>query len=415
MRRATWIAVAAVALFGAGAWWLLRPGSDRPDGPPPAGEVSMDHGATAVEMGEEGTIRLTPDQIRTFGVTFGTVERRPIERTIRAVGLVALDETRVAVVAPKIGGWVEQLHVDFIGKPVSRGAPLLEIYSPELVSAQEELLLAASLESHVGASGVEGVAAGGRDLFDSARRRLRYWDISESQIDELLRTGRVRKTLTLHAPVSGVVLEKSVFEGQAIQPGETLYKIADLSEVWIEAEIFEADLALVHEGMGATVTFAGLPGLTYAGRVEYVYPTLEERSRSMRARIALPNPGGRIRPGMFATVVLEKALGETLTIPRSAVLRAGDKAVAFVDMGGGSLMPHELTLGLEGDEVVEVLAGVEPGARVVTSAQYLLDSESNLAEVMNAMMAQMGTADIGHHAMPGVEGIRDSGAMKGKE
>jgi Cu(I)/Ag(I) efflux system membrane fusion protein len=409
MRREAWVAIAVVGvLLAALAWWLFRPGADRPAGPPGAADVpmtGMNGGAMEMEMGEGGTIRLTTDQIRAFGITFGTVERRPIERTIRAVGLVTFDETRVAVVAPKIGGWVERLHVDFTGKPVSRGTPLLEIYSPELVSAQEELLLASRLEAHVGASGVEGVARGGRDLFESGKRRLRYWDISESQIDELLRTGRVQKTLTLYAPVSGIVLEKDVFEGQAIQPGEPLYRIADLSEVWVEAEVFEADLALVHEGMAATVAFAGLPGLTYAGRVEYVYPTLEQQSRTMRARVALPNPGGRIRPGMYGTVTLERALGETLTIPRPAVLRVGDKAVAFVDMGQGRLMPHELTLGTEGDEVVEVLAGVEPGMRVVTSAQYLIDSESNLAEVMRAMMAQMGAADVGRHPMHGMEGM----------
>ena len=417
MRREGWIAIAiAGVLVGATAWWMLRPGTDRPAGLPSAADVEiegMDRGTMEMRTAEGGTIRLTPEQIRTFGVTFGTVERRLIERTIRAVGIVTFDETRVAVVSPKIGGWVERLHVDFTGKPVSRGASLLEIYSPELVSAQEELLLAASLERHVAPSGVEGVARGGRDLFESAKRRLRYWDISDAQIDELLRTGRVRKTLTLHAPVGGIVLEKNVFEGQAIQPGEALYKFADLSEVWVEAEVFEADLALVHEGMAATVTFAGLPGSTYSGRVEYVYPTLEQESRTMRARVALPNPGGRIRPGMYGTVTLERALGETLTIPRTAVLRVGEKGVAFIDMGEGRLMPHELTLGMEGDEHVEVLTGVEPGMRVVTSAQYLIDSESNLAEVMRAMMAQMGAADVGRHAMPGMKGMNGAPAMQG--
>jgi len=417
MNRGAWIAIAvAGVVLAALAWWTLRPGAERSAGPPSVAEMDMPGmEGMAMEMGEGGTVRLTPEQIRTFGVTLGTVERRPIERTIRAVGLVELDETRIAVVAPKIGGWVEQLYVDFTGKPVSRGAPLLEIYSPELVSAQEELLLAASLEKHVAASGVEGVAPGGRDLFEAARRRLRYWDVSEAQIAELLRTGQVRKTLTLHAPATGIVLEKSVFEGQAIQPGEALYRIADLSEVWVEAEVFEADLALVHEGMPATVTFAGLPGATYGGRVEYVYPTLQEGSRTMRARVALPNPGGRIRPGMYGTVTLERAMGELLTIPRSAVLRVGEKAVAFVDMGEGRLMPHELTLGVEGDELVEVVAGLEPGMRVVTSAQYLIDSESNLAEVMNAMMAQMGTADMGRHAMPGMEGMDSAPGPQGME
>jgi Cu(I)/Ag(I) efflux system membrane fusion protein len=405
MRREAWIGVAAVSVvLAVVAWWLLAPEGQELVGPPSAARMDMagaNGGGMAMDMGESGAVRLTPEQIRTFGVTFGSVERRPMEKTIRAVGLVTLDETGIAIVAPKIGGWVERLHVDFTGKPVSRGESLLEIYSPELVSAQEELLLAARLEQHVSPSGVEGVARGGRELFESAKRRLRYWDISDGQIADLVRTGQVHKTLTLHAPVSGIVLEKNVFEGQAVQPGEALYRIADLSEVWVEAEVFEADLALVHEGMAATVTFAGLPGLTYAGRIEYVYPTLDQRSRTMRARVALPNPGGRIRPGMYGTVTLERALGEALTIPRSAVLRTGDAAVTFVDMGKGALMPHELTIGIEGDEFVEVLTGVEAGTRVVTSAQYLIDSESNLAEVMRSMMAQMSAADVGRHEMPG--------------
>jgi len=357
-------------------------------GSPPGSE----DGGVRVETGE-GAIRLTADQIRTFGVTLGTVDTRPLEKTIRTVGLVSFDETRIAYVAPKIGGYVERLHVDFTGKPVSRGQPLLEIYSPELVSAQEELLLARRLDERLGASGVEGVAAGSTDLLASARRRLRYWDISETQVERVLRTGEVQKTLTLHAPVSGIVMEKNVLEGQAVDPGDNLYLIADLSEVWVEAELFEADVALIHEGMPATIEVAALPGRTFEGRVEYVYPTLREETRSMKARISLPNPGGRFKPGMFATVRLQKSLGEVLTIPSSAVLRTGDDAIAFVDMGEGRLMPHALTLGIVADDYVEVAAGVERGMRVVTSAQFLLDSESNLAEVMRAMMAQMNLPD----------------------
>jgi RND family efflux transporter MFP subunit len=360
-------------------------------------------GMAGMEMGDEGTIRLTADQVRTFGITFGTAEVRPLERTIRAVGLVSFDETRMAYVTPKFGGYVEGLYVDFTGQPVSRGQPLLEIYSPELVSAQEEMLLARGLEEKIGQSGVEGVAAGSADLLAQARRRLRYWDISEAQIERVLSTGQVQRTLILHAPVSGIVMEKNILEGQAFMPGNNLYMIADLSEVWIEAQLFEADVALVEEGMPAAIEVAALPGRTLEGTVEYVYPTLKENTRSMTARIALPNPGGRLKPGMYATVRLEKDLGRVLAVPRSAVLRTGESAVAFVDMGEGQLMPHELTLGMTGEENVEVLEGLRPGARVVTSAQYLLDSESNLAEVMRAMMAQMNLSDV-EMDMPGMVG-----------
>ena len=405
-RRSGLLLGAALALVvAAGVWALSRRGAEPPGdsmaGMPMEGDSVT--GMAGMEMGDEGTIRLTADQVRTFGITFGTAEVRPLERTIRAVGLVSFDETRMAYVTPKFGGYVERLYVDFTGQPVSRGQPLLEIYSPELVSAQEEMLLARGLEEKIGQSGVEGVAAGSADLLAQARRRLRYWDISEAQIERVLSTGQVQRTLILHAPVSGIVMEKNILEGQAFMPGNNLYMIADLSEVWIEAQLFEADVALVEEGMPAAIEVAALPGRTLEGTVEYVYPTLKENTRSMTARIALPNPGGRLKPGMYATVRLEKDLGRVLAVPRSAVLRTGESAVAFVDMGEGQLMPHELTLGMTGEENVEVLEGLRPGARVVTSAQYLLDSESNLAEVMRAMMAQMNLSDV-EMDMPGMVG-----------
>lgn len=342
-------------------------------------------------MSTDGTIRLSSRDLQTFGITFGSAEVRPLTRSVRAVGVVEFDETSVAYMAPKFGGWAETLHIDFTGQPVRAGQPLLDVYAPELVTAQEELLLAARMVDDVGDSELEEVGAGARDLFASARRRLEYWDISPAQIDRLLETGEVRKSLTLLAPATGIVTEKRVSEGQAFQPGTTLYVIAGLSEVWVTAEVFESDLAWVEEGMHVDVGVAALPDRTFDGRIEYVYPTLEEGTRSMRARVVLANPAGALKPGMYATVRMAAELGETLTVPASAVLHTGERAVVFVDMGEGELMPHELRIGARGSDFVEVLSGVEPGARVVTSAQFLLDSESNLAEVMQAMMAQMGS------------------------
>ena len=348
-----------------------------------------DEGMDMEGMAMDGSIRLTPGELSTFGITFGTAEVRPLVRTVRAVGVVEFDETRMAYVAPKFGGWAERLHVDFTGQRVRAGEPLLDVYSPDLVTAQEELLLAARMAESAGMSRFEDVAQGSRDLIESTRRRLAYWDITDEQISRLLETGEVSRTLTVHAPVAGVVMEKDVFQGQAFQPGRNLYMIADLSEVWVSVEIFEADVPLVREGMPAEISVASLPGETLTGTIEYVYPTLAERTRSMRARIAVPNPGARLKPGMHATAVLRAALDETLTVPSSAVLHTGERAVAFVDMGGGELMPHELRLGARGEGYVQVLESLEPGHGVVTSAQFLLDSESNLAEVMQAMMAQM--------------------------
>jgi len=394
---------ATVATFAvvAVAIWLVA-GSQEPAG---QGEAAMQDmsgmemgGMPGMKMsgtGDQGSVRLTAGDVATFGITFGSAEVRPLSREIRAVGLVEFDETRMAYVSPKFGGWAERLHVDFIGQVVRRGQPLLDVYAPELVTAQEELLLAARLADSLAGSRVDDVAAAAADLYASARRRLEYWDITGEQIDRLLETGDVRKSLTLYAPASGVVMEKDVFEGQAFQAGANLYMIADLSEVWVNAEVFQADVALVHEGMRVDVTVDAVPGTAFTGRIQYVYPTLDDRTRSMRARIALANPGARLKPGMYATVRLAADLGEVLTVPATAVLRSGERAVVFVDLGGGSLMPNEVVLGVRGGDFVQVLSGLEPGQRVVTSAQYLLDSESNLAEVMRAMMAQMNQSDMG--------------------
>jgi Cu(I)/Ag(I) efflux system membrane fusion protein len=351
-------------------------------------------GMEGMSMVGDGSVRLTADQIRTFGVTFGTVERRTLTDEVRTVGIVNFDETRMAGVTPKFGGYVERLYVDFTGRPVRRGEPLIEIYSPELVAAQEELLLAARLEQDLDRTTVPGVPRGSMNLLAAARQRLRLWDISDAQIDGILRTGRAQRTLTLHAPVSGIVVEKNILAGQAVQAGQPLYTIADLSEVWVEAEVREADAGLIAEGDVATVEVSAFPGRPLRGRVEYVYPTLQEQARTLKARIAIANHDGRLKPGMYATVRLSAPGRTALTVPTSAILNTGERRVVFVDMGAGGLMPHEVEIGRVAGEYSEVLSGLEPGQRVVTSAQYMLDSESNLAEVMRSMIGMMNMSDV---------------------
>lgn len=391
----------ALAAVLGGAWAIAGNRDDQEDaGQEQAGEMEGIEGMAGMDMGgmgmgSDGSVRLTADQIRQFGITFDFVGERTLEDAVRTVGIVNFDETRMANVVPKFGGFIERLYVDFTGKAVRRGQPLVEVYSPELVAAQEELLLAVRLEESLGESAVPGAPAGASDLIGAARRRLRHWDVSERQINEILRGGRARRTLTLHAPVSGIVVEKSVLQGQAVQAGQPLYTIADLTEVWVEAEIREADAGLVREGSPANVDLTAFPGRPVVGRVEYVYPTLQSEARSLKARIALPNPDGRIKPGMYATVRLTTPVRTALTIPTSAVVRTGERQIVFVDMGGGELMPHEVETGRVAGDYTEVLSGVEPGQRVVTSAQFLLDSESNLAEVMKAMMGQMNMSDMG--------------------
>ena len=345
--------------------------------------------------GEGGSIRLTTEQMGTFGVTFGFAEVRPLSRDIRAVGVVEMDEARVAQVSPKFGGWAERLHVGFTGEGVRAGQPVIDVYAPELIAAQEELLLARGMLQRAPTGTVPGVQDPGEEIYSAARRRLEYLDVSPAQLDQILDSGEVRRTLTLYAPVSGVVTEKHIVLGQSFEAGADLLVIADLSSVWVTAEIFDADFPVVREGLSAEVTVAGLPGRSFSGPIDYVYPTVADRTRSLRARISVANPRGELKPGMYATVRVTASFGEVLTIPSSAVLQTGQRAVTFVDLGDGMLMPQVIELGVSGDDLVQVISGVEPGQRVVTSAQFLLDSESNLAEVMRAMMAQMNVSDMG--------------------
>jgi Cu(I)/Ag(I) efflux system membrane fusion protein len=373
-------------------------------------------------MTNGGAVTFTADQIRQFGITFGSVEVRPLTTETRTTGVVTVDETAVTQVAPKFGGFVERLHVNFTGQPVQRGDALLDIYSPELVAAQQELLLAGQLQRQIGRSAVPGVPASTTDLVDAARRRLRLWDVSDAQIDEVLRTGQARRTVTLYAPSSGVVIDKKVVEGQSIQPGDHLYTIANLSSVWVEIPLREVDAAAIRPGSGADIELVSLPGRPFKGRVAYIYPTLDSASRAVRARVVVSNTNGVLKPGMYATVRLETPSRSALTVPNTAVLHTGDRNVVFVDMGRGRLMPLDVELGRAAGDYTEVLAGLEPGQRVVTSAQFLLDSESNLGEVLRAMMGQMTGSDVGRTGnmsnMPGMNTapapVSDKGAdMRG--
>ena len=402
-RRATLLA-AVLVIVGIGVWAIVANGNPR------AGKMSaasVPATMAGMNMSANGSVSLTAGQIRQFGVTFGTADVRLLTAETRTTGVVAFDETRMAQVVPRVGGFVERLHVNAMGQPVRRGQPLLEIYSPELVAAQEELLLAGGLQRDIGRSAVPGVPGSSTDLVAASRRRLRLLDVSDGQVDEILRTGRVRRTLTLFAPVSGVVIEKKVLQGQAVMPGQQLYTIADLGDVWVDVQLREADVASVRTGTGADIEVAGLPGGAIKGRVAYIYPTLDSMSRSVRARVVISNSSGLLKPGMYATVRLSTPSRSALTVPASAVLRTGERNIVFVAQPNGELRPVEVEVGRTAGDYTEILAGLEAGQRVVTSAQFLLDSESNLGELMKSMVAQPGAGDQGTAGgmkdMPGME------------
>jgi len=396
IRNAVWMSgLAGLALVIAVVWMVV---AHRSNGTPGATDATS--GATAMASmpgmagATGGSVRLTPDQIRQFGVTFGTADVRPLDATVRTTGTVMADETTLAQVVPKFGGFVEHLYVDFTGQVVRRGQPLLAIYSPELVAAQQELLVAARVDRTVGDSQVPGVPAGDGSLVAATRQRLALWDISDVQIDDVLRTGRAAHTLTLYAPVTGTVLEKHVVQGQAIQAGETLLTLANLGHIWIDIALRETDAGAVRVGSATEVRLTAFPGRPFQGQVAYVYPTLDSATRSVRARIAVANPKGLLKPGMYATVRVTTPLRRALTVPTSAVMNTGDRTLVFVDKGGGALMPRVVVPGRVAGDYTEIISGVDLGQRVVTSAQFLLDSESNLAEVMKGMIGQMNISDM---------------------
>lgn len=381
-------------------------GTDRGDGD--QATVAADSGAMADMPGMEGmegmamdaeagaTVGLQPGQAERIGLRWGEVAREPLTRTIRTSAAVEYPESGMVWVSPKVSGWVERLHVTFEGASVRRGDPLLEIYSPELVTAQEELLLVRRLEDDLVAG---GVSRGGDSLLAVARRRLAYWDISDVQVERLLETGEVLKTLTLHAPATGVVMRKDVFEGQGVKAGDNLLMIAPTDPVWVEAAVYEQDLPFVRTGLPVEVAVQGLPGESLRGRVAFVYPALREQTRTVVARVEVPNPRGRLRPGMYATVRIENRTEPVLSVPSSAILHTGTRGIAFMDMGGDRLMPMVVETGRAGDDRVEIISGLLAGDRVALSAQFLLDSESNLMEAMQAMMAQMGRAAMDMEGM----------------
>jgi Cu(I)/Ag(I) efflux system membrane fusion protein len=323
-------------------------------------------------------VHLAPAQARAIGVTYTVVERGALERTVRTVGQVVAAEPRIADVTPKFEGFVERLYVDATGLAVHRGQPLLTVYGPMLVAAQEELLIAKQLAASVDSSDVEAWH-NAQALLAGARRRLAYWDISEAQIEQIERTGQITKTLTLTAPFDGVVIEKMVVAGQAVMPGMKLYRLADLSTVWIEGDVFEQDLGLIRVGAPARVEISSYPGRPFGGRVDFVGPVVDAQSRAGRVRVALPNPGGLLKPGMNATLFFEGQLGaDVLSVPAEAVVMTGARNLVFVVSREGALQPREVTLGPRAGERVQVLSGLKQGERVVASANFLVDAESRL-------------------------------------
>lgn len=355
-----------------------------------AEKADMGQAQASREPVPAGTVTIPPERLQTIGVKYDQVARRPLEKIIRTVGRVAVDERRLAKVTIKFHGWIEKLLVSATGDHVKKGQILFTIYSPDLVATQEEYLLALQSRKQLGESEFPEVARGSKELLEATRRRFQLWDITEDHIRELERTGKVMKTLPIHSPITGTVIKKEALAGAHVEPGEELYTIADLSRLWILADIYEYELSFVKVGQLAAVTLSYEPGIALTGRVGFIYPTLDPKTRTARVRFELDNPDEKLKPDMYANVELRVDLGTRLAIPQEAVIESGQKQVVFLHHGGGRLEPRLIKTGIKTGEWYEVLEGIQEGEHVVTSANFLIDSESRLKAVVEGMGGMAG-------------------------
>lgn len=367
-----------------------------PDTSPTPKKDSMGMDYIPVYEGEDedtgGTVKISTAKVQRLGVRTAPVERRVLDAVVRASGRVEVDERRLATITPKFEGYVEKLYVNATGQYVARGTPLFEAYSPELLATQREYAIAAQgLAQMKGAD--EATLAGMKRLAESALERLRNWDVTDEQIARLAAGGAPQRALSFRAPASGHVIERKATQGMRFMPGEMLYQIADLSSVWVIADVFEQDIGRVRVGQPAVVLLAAYPGTRFDGRVTYIYPTLQPDTRSAQVRIELANPGGRIKPAMYAQVELPAAGTSVLAVPNSAVIDSGTRRVVLIDQGEGRFEPREVKLGAHGDEFVAVLEGLKEGERVVVAANFLIDAESNLKAALGGMTGGSNAAE----------------------
>jgi RND family efflux transporter MFP subunit len=355
-----------------------------------------------------GTIKVSPAAIQSMGVTTTKVQVRPLSRLTLTVGMVTFDERNLNVITTKMDGWVERLYVRATGDPIHRGQALLSIYSPELVTTQQEYLLALKNLRTMQKSKIPEYQEGARRLLAAARQRLKYWDIPDSQIDALEQTGQVRKTLTLNSPVNGIVTKRMVTQGMYVKAGMPALEVADLSTIWVDADIYQYELPWIKVGQPVTMTLDYLPGESFQGRIDYIYPYMKEATRTARVRLRFPNPGLKLKPEMFAQVKIESpVVHNAVVIPSDAVLDTGQKQHVFIALGQGRFEPREVKLGVLGnDGMREVLSGLKGGEEVVTSAQFMLDSESRFREAVQMMMPSMEKGSMKEETPPAMPGMK---------
>jgi len=365
--------------------------SDRPGECPICGmdlvpvEEKEGHGEHGSQVEGFASLELDPRQQQLIGVTTAPVERKVVTRTVRAAGTVVPDERRLFMVHSKVSGWIDRLYVDSTGQPVAAGQPLLSLYSPEFYATQEEYLVARGALREPGPGGEEETSWGTEALRDAAERRLAYWDVDPAAVERLAEAGEPTKALTVRSPYSGYVLEKQARVGMYVQPGAPLYTVADLSRVWVEADVYEYELPFVKVGQRVRITLPYYPAEPLEGTVKFIYPFLNASSRTIRLRVDVANPGLKLKPDMFADVSLEQELGEHLVVPTEAVLDSGERKIVFVAHDGGHFEPREITVAARVEDYYVVAGGLREGETVVTSGNFLIDSESRIKGALAAM------------------------------
>ena len=400
------------ALFTAGYFWALR-GIDHETSATAkssdaAGIKGIENKAGMEGMSgtSSGMVMVSPEKQQLLGVRTAVVEKRPLVKSVRTVGIITYDETKITQVYSKIEGWIDKLYVNYTGKLVEKGQPLFTIYSPDLLATQQEYLLAIKAKERLSASSIPEVRSGALSLVEASKRRLALWDISENQIRELEEKGEAQRTLTLYAPHSGFVIKKEAYQGMKIMPDKELYTIADLSTVWVNVDIYESEIPFIRPGQKASVALSYDPSATFNGRVSYIYPSVDEKTRTAKVRLDFPNPGFKLKPDMYVNAEIKIDGGNHLAVPEEAVLDSGTRKVVFIDKGNGHFEPKEVKLGANMDGHYQVLSGLNEGEKIASSSVFLLDSESRLSEAMGAMTGMPGMS------MEGVAGMQD---MKGKE
>lgn len=361
--------------------------SDKPGIAPDCGMTLVPKYADEQNMAKmpSGTVSISPEKQVLAGVRTAVVERKPLVRDIRTTAQIVADETRIAHVHVKVAGYIDKVYVDFVGQLVKKGQPLFTLYSPDLVSTQEEYLIAKRGNATLGNAPFREISEGSQSLLQSARQRLKLWDISDDQIKELDETGKVSKDLTFYSPITGFVTDRKVFPQTSVTPDTELYTVSDLSTVWADADIYEYEVPFVHLGQRVTLTLSYYPGKTYSGNISYVYPTVDPQARTVKVRIQLSNPGFFLKPQMFADVQLQVDYGTKILVPEEAVLNSGMEQHVFVVHEGGLFEPRKVSVGPVVDGNAVILSGLKVGETIVVSGNFLIDSESGLKNAMSGM------------------------------